>query len=96
MASPSPWGASMMTAGPERPHRGRPPSRPAGRFQAHAMYRALVDRVAAWAKQWDMTDFEICCIVLWELPRVKPFAGKLPLRSVFVDGATAPSPGRLS
>eukprot|EP00959_Pyramimonas_sp_CCMP1952_P200854 4200874-Pyramimonas_sp.AAC.1 len=52
MASPSPWCASIMTAGPEHPHRGGPPSLPAGRFQAHAMHRALVDRVAAWAKQW--------------------------------------------
>eukprot|EP00959_Pyramimonas_sp_CCMP1952_P166634 3482742-Pyramimonas_sp.AAC.1 len=52
MASPSPWCASIMTIGPEHPHRGGPPSPPAGRFQAHAMHRALVDRVAAWARQW--------------------------------------------
>eukprot|EP00959_Pyramimonas_sp_CCMP1952_P310717 6502474-Pyramimonas_sp.AAC.1 len=52
MVSPSPWCASSLAVGPEPPQRAGPPSLPAGRRHAHAMHRALVDRVATWARQW--------------------------------------------
>eukprot|EP00959_Pyramimonas_sp_CCMP1952_P342158 7168219-Pyramimonas_sp.AAC.1 len=41
-----------MINGSDRPYRCGPPSPPPGRVQAHAMFRALVDRVAVWAKLW--------------------------------------------
>eukprot|EP00959_Pyramimonas_sp_CCMP1952_P035005 732703-Pyramimonas_sp.AAC.1 len=52
MVSLSPWCASSLAVGPGPPQLAGPPSLPADRRHAHAMYRALVDRVATWARQW--------------------------------------------
>eukprot|EP00959_Pyramimonas_sp_CCMP1952_P077383 1617450-Pyramimonas_sp.AAC.1 len=43
---------SSLVAGTVPFQRAGHPTLPADRRQAHAMHRALVDRVAAWAQQW--------------------------------------------
>eukprot|EP00959_Pyramimonas_sp_CCMP1952_P334703 7009025-Pyramimonas_sp.AAC.1 len=41
-----------MASGHGRPYRWGPHPLSSVRVQVHAMYRALVDRVAVWAKLW--------------------------------------------